>query len=308
MLAEDSVSYETREHLCERQFERQRITRDTLAITTYMIVQCTSLAYMQRACTNQCVAIRASMHLTYITYAHERRAARCHTYHACVIHIFIHTMHMRQPRDRTYGRTSSLHARTSEILVITSIADRAIENLRERLAYVHATQGMGLDPAVLLQTQADAIVVMITNLTNMPMSATTQILTEVAGGPWTAAQQRAIHNAMARAQTPVAARAGGSGQQKCDKIENYLNDEMKSRIRDKTVSWEARREYIGDCLHRVGITVASEQILKRCAALQLLEGEQNIDAVPAQRKQSHGKTRAGSHEGETRVQALPAGP
>ena len=87
----------------------------------------------------------------------------------------------------------------------------------------------------------------------------------------------------------MAARAGGSSQQKCDKIENYFNDEMKSRIRDKTVSWEARCEYIGECLHRFGITVASEQILKRCAALALLEGEQNIDAMPAQRKQSMAK-------------------
>ena len=78
-----------------------------------------------------------------------------------------------------------------------SIADRVIENLRERLAYVHATQGMGFDPAEVLQTHADAIVLMITNLTNIPMSATTQILTEVAGVPWTAAQQRAIHNALA---------------------------------------------------------------------------------------------------------------
>ena len=91
-------------------------------------------------------------------------------------------MHMRQPRYQTYGRTSSLHARTSEILAIMSIADRVIENLRERLAYVHATQGMGIDRAEILQTQADAIVLMITNLTNMPMSAATQILTEVTGG------------------------------------------------------------------------------------------------------------------------------
>ena len=144
-----------------------------------------------------------------------------------------------------------------------SIADRVIENVRERLAYVQAAQGVGLDRAEVLQTQADAIVLMITNLTNMGMSDATQILTEVSGGPWTLAQQREIHNALARAQTPVAARAGGSSQQKCEKIENYFNEEMKNRIRDRSVAWEARCEYIGECLHRFGITVASEQILKR---------------------------------------------
>ena len=129
-----------------------------------------------------------------------------------------------------------------------SVGERIIQNLRERLAYIEATTGMGIDKAEVMQAQSDAVVLMISNQRNLPMAAATDVMREISAGPWRAHHKRAMQTALTTAQNVVAdtSSPGSSTQQKCPTIEHYFTVAMRDRIRDSRYSWQSRCDFIGE--------------------------------------------------------------
>ena len=123
------------------------------------------------------------------------------------------------------------------------------------------------------------------------MASATDAMREIAAGPWRDHQKRAMQTALTAAQNVVAdtSSPGSSAQQKCPTTEHDFIVAMRDRIRDSRYSWQSRCDFIGGCIHSFGITVPSEQLLKRCAAIALLEGESDPDSVTAAVKQSMAK-------------------
>ena len=191
----------------------------------------------------------------------------------------------------TSGSTYSPANSQSENLATMSVGSRIIANLRERLAYIEAATTMGLDKAEVMQAQSEAVVLMISNQRNLPMAAATDVMREIAAGPWRDHQKRGMQTALATAQSVTATKGGlgNTAQQKCATIEHHFIVAMRDRIRDKSSSWQSRCGFIGACLHAIGITIPGEKILKRCAAIALLEGESDIDSVSAATRQAMAK-------------------
>ena len=115
-----------------------------------------------------------------------------------------------------------------------SIGERIIQNLRERLAYIEATTGMGVDKAEVMQAQSDAIVLMISNQRNLAMAAATDVMREISAGPWRDHQKRAMQTALTTAQNVDAdtSSPGSSAQQTCPTTQHYFTVAMRGRIRD----------------------------------------------------------------------------
>ena len=132
-----------------------------------------------------------------------------------------------------------------------SVGERIIENLRERLAYIEATTGMGVDKAEVMQAQSDAVVLMISNQRNLPMAAATDVMREISAGPWRDHQKRAMQTALTTAQNVVAdtSSPGSSAQQKFTTTEHYFTVAMRDRIRDSRYSWQSRCNFVGACLN-----------------------------------------------------------
>ena len=197
------------------------------------------------------------------------------------------------------------------------IAQRVLDNLAARVKFVRAQEALGMDSQTVITLQADAAILMMSQQTGITMDDATSVLAELNTQPWTQAQKLAMCSALTRAQEAHGASPGSNtAQQKCPNIEHFLNAEMWAHLRDKNLSWEARADFMGCCLHRLGITIPCEALLKRTVAIALIEGEGTaMNATPhrkrdmAKRIQAAVKARErGNHYPLGRLLVYPARP